>query len=98
MNELEMSNDGDWKQAANIFNYSLLKYVEVNLPDLIVTDFQTIFSNNFATVNTLNGSGLSSQYMGGTSTMFNVKMVTNNKETASYLSRLSRTINLYEKI
>lgn len=97
MNELEMSNDGDWKQAANIFNYSLLKYVEVNLPDLIVTDYQTIFSNNFATVNTLNGSGLSSQYMGGTSTMFNVKMVTNNKETASYLSRLSRTINLYEK-
>ena len=97
MNELEMFNDGDWKQAANIFNYSLLKYVEVNLPDLIVTDFQTIFSNNFATVNTLNGSGLSSQYMGGTSTMFNVKMVTNNKETASYLSRLSRTINLYEK-
>ena len=97
MGELETSNDGDWQQATNIFNYSLLKYVEVNLPDLIVTNFQTIFQNNFSNTATLNASGPCCQYMSGDSIQFNVQMTTNNKETASYLSRLSRTINLYEK-
>ena len=97
MNELETSNNSDWQQATNIFNYSLLKYVEVNLPDLIFEDYQIILQNNFSNTATLNSSGPCCQYMGGDSIQFRVSMVTNNKETASYLSRLSRTLNLYEK-
>ena len=91
----EASND--WKKPASVYNYSMLRYTPVNLADIIVEEFQVVFSNNFVMTSTLNASSPAPQYMGGNNVEIRLNMVTQNKESLSYLAQMLKTINYCEK-